>query len=702
MALEIFRLVGSIFVDNEKANESIGKTDKKAEGMGKTLLGGVKTAAKWGAAIVGAAATVTTALVGVASNTATTCDTIDKASQRVGISAESYQKLAYAADLSGVSTANLETAAKKLAKNQPGAALDETLIRLAGITDESKRAEEAQKLFGTSAYNLTPLLNAGADGIKGMMTECENLGLVISNDGVAAGAQFNDTMTKLKDTAASLGNIIGVKLFPIVNNIGNLILEHMPQIQAVVGDLANVLVDMLSALLPPLIQIASAILPPLMDILQTLIPVVSQIIQAILPVIVDLLNMLLPPIVQIVQMILPLLVSLIQPLLPLLQPIIQLLQPLIDLLMAVLAPCIELINMILPPLVTLLTNIIQFIMPALQGTLEVVAGVISNLIGGLLKVIINVIKAIIDTFSNLIDYIRNIFAVAWESGLQTMISIFSTIWDTFKTIFSSVKNIFMGIIDFIRNVFTGNWQGAWQSIISIFSNIWALIKAPINAAKNILSSMLNFVRNVFVAAWQPIWQGVIKVFTSIWNRISEPVNKVKSIFKELINFVKNVFTGNWKGAWQSIIKIFSSIWSGLKGAVKAPINAVIKIINGFIKGINKLKIPDWVPVVGGKGINIPTIPLLAKGGEIAKAGRVIVGDAGPEMLDLPVGAKVTPLRNGSGLASDDEVIRILRLVLAELKELGSSLYDVILDALVNGTKIDWDNRELARLVKKFA
>ena len=60
MALEIFKLVGSIFVDNEKANDSIGKTDKKAEGMGKTLLGGVKTAAKWGAAIVGAAATVTT------------------------------------------------------------------------------------------------------------------------------------------------------------------------------------------------------------------------------------------------------------------------------------------------------------------------------------------------------------------------------------------------------------------------------------------------------------------------------------------------------------------------------------------------------------------------------------------------------------------------------------------------------------------
>ena len=47
MALEIFRLVGSIFVDNEKANKSIGKTDEKAQGVGRTLLDGVKRAGKW-------------------------------------------------------------------------------------------------------------------------------------------------------------------------------------------------------------------------------------------------------------------------------------------------------------------------------------------------------------------------------------------------------------------------------------------------------------------------------------------------------------------------------------------------------------------------------------------------------------------------------------------------------------------------------
>ena len=37
MALEIFKLVGSIFIDNEKANDSLQKTDKKANNLANTM-----------------------------------------------------------------------------------------------------------------------------------------------------------------------------------------------------------------------------------------------------------------------------------------------------------------------------------------------------------------------------------------------------------------------------------------------------------------------------------------------------------------------------------------------------------------------------------------------------------------------------------------------------------------------------------------
>ena len=69
MAAEIFRLVGRIFVDNEQANKSISKTDEKAQSVGKTFVGGVKTALRWSKTIVTGAAAAATAITGLATAT---------------------------------------------------------------------------------------------------------------------------------------------------------------------------------------------------------------------------------------------------------------------------------------------------------------------------------------------------------------------------------------------------------------------------------------------------------------------------------------------------------------------------------------------------------------------------------------------------------------------------------------------------------
>ena len=83
----------------------------------------------------------------------------------------------------------------------------------------------------------------------------------------------------------------------------------------------------------------------------------------------------------------------------------------------------------------------------------------------------------------------------------------------------------------------------------------------------------------------------------------------------IINFITGIFTGNWKKAWEGVKSIFSGIISTIAGIFKAPINFIIDGINVFIKGLNKLKIPDWVPGVGGKGLNISLLKKLRVGME---------------------------------------------------------------------------------------
>ena len=101
-----------------------------------------------------------------------------------------------------------------------------------------------------------------------------------------------------------------------------------------------------------------------------------------------------------------------------------------------------------------------------------------------------------------------------------------------------------------------------------------------------------------------------------------------------------VFTGNWQKAWEGVKSIFSSIVNGFVAIIKLPINLIIDAINSFIAGLNEIEVPDWVPVVGGMGFNIPKIPKLAKGGVIDNPTIAMVGEAGKEA--------VVPLENNTG------------------------------------------------------
>lgn len=138
----------------------------------------------------------------------------------------------------------------------------------------------------------------------------------------------------------------------------------------------------------------------------------------------------------------------------------------------------------------------------------------------------------------------------------------------------------------------------------------------------------------------------IGIFSAFYNSAKGIISGILKIFDGIITFLTGVFTGNWKKAWSGIKEIFSGVFQSFVSLCKMPLNAVIGAINGAIAGINKLhlKIPKWVPGMGGKefGIHIPTIPQLAKGTQNWKGGIVQVHEQGGEIIDLPKGSRVYP------------------------------------------------------------
>ena len=112
--MEIFKLFGSIFIDNEKANKSIDQTDGKGKSAAATLGNMVGTAAKWGGAVYAGAGVALGGMLALVNKTAAAADEIDKLSERTGINREELQRWKYAAGQSGADIGKLEVGMKTL------------------------------------------------------------------------------------------------------------------------------------------------------------------------------------------------------------------------------------------------------------------------------------------------------------------------------------------------------------------------------------------------------------------------------------------------------------------------------------------------------------------------------------------------------------------------------------------------------------
>lgn len=179
-----------------------------------------------------------------------------------------------------------------------------------------------------------------------------------------------------------------------------------------------------------------------------------------------------------------------------------------------------------------------------------------------------------------------------------------------------------------------------------FSNIGQHAKELWTVVSPVLSKIGSLVGTVFKGVFGAAIGAALGYISAFFNSVTGFASGILNVFDGIITFFTGVFTGNWRKALDGIKEIFGGAFKALVSLAKMPINAVIGIINGAIAGINKLgiKIPDWVPVIGGKGfsINIPTIPQLYKGTKNWVGGLVQVNERGGEIMDLPKGTRVYP------------------------------------------------------------
>lgn len=632
MAIEVFKLFGSIFVNNDEANKSIAKTDKKASGVAGTLGKGIKTAAKWGTAILGGATAAAGGLVKMAEKSAETTDHIDKMSQKIGISRKSYQELDFICSQTGASVDSLKVGLKTMrsvmdqtasGSSKTATALErlgvsatdgngklrdseevmwESLEALQKMENQTEKARLATKLFGKSGTELMPLLNGSADSIENMKNKANELGLVLDDKTIDSGVKFTDTLDQTKRAATSLFTKLGSAFLPMLTKLMEGAQKHLPFISQMFQSIAPVFTSFLDKFLPPLGQLAKTLLPLLLSLFSVLSPVLSDVASTIMPILIEVLQMALPPLIQIIQSLLPPLVRIIQSLLPIFTTLFEVLKPIFELVINLVNPIEKLISSAIAPLI------------------EMVSGFINDFLAPFIPLITEI------------------------SGVLT---------DTLTPVFEALQPVFEAISTALKPIFT--------MISELVKILLPLLTPVIKVVAQLLSGVLG----------------------SAIKGISDILSGLANVFNGLIEFLSGVFTGNWKKIWSGIKKIFKGVWDTFWGIVKLPINLIIDGINFLWKGIYAAVkgIVDSIGGVAGALGDIfgqdwhfsmpeepPLIPKLAKGG-VLEEGQVglLEGDGDEAVVPLSqntewidkvaskLGQKVLTFGNSDNFSTDEDI-----------------------------------------------
>lgn len=470
--MELFKLFGSIAVDNAEANSAIDETGEKAESFSSKLGNGIKTAAKWGTAIVAGASTAVAGLAKFAQSSAATADNIDKMSQKIGISRQAYQELDFICSQSGTTVDSLQMGMKTLLTAMDGVVsgtesniaqferlgvtvtdaegnmrsqedvMFDVMSALQKMDNQAEKARLANELFGRSGSELMPLLNGEAGSIEAMKEQAHELGLVLGDELVDNGVVLTDTLDQTKRAFSSIVTQLGGALMPILTKVLTYIQKSLPSINGLVGKLAPVLATLFDSLLPPLMELAEEVFPILFDLIEMLIPPVAEIVRSLLPLITSLLSSVikplvrlvksvLPPLIKVVQAVIPPLIEIIQSILPILTKLVEALTPIIvNIIEAILPVIIELVNALLPiikqyidTILPILINLINGLIPIIKQIIEKILPVVIDLVRLLTPLISNIISAVLPALINLINILTPLFDYIIEHILPIVIQL---------------------------------------------------------------------------------------------------------------------------------------------------------------------------------------------------------------------------------------------------------------------------------------
>lgn len=304
----------------EEAGDQAEESSVNFEAWGEVVAVAAQAAAAAVAAVGAAVAASAIALGNMTLDASALADELMTMSSVTGLSTDTLQELNYAAELVDVSTDTITGSMTRLVR-QMGSAADgsestmekfeelgiaitdsngelrdseevfwEAIDALGEISNETERDAAAMELFGRSARELNPLIEAGSDRMADLADEAHEVGYVMDSETLDAFGNLDDNMQRLNNGATAAKNALGSILLPVLTELSGSGVDFLNDFTNAVlntdGDLEE-LGSVIETMLPEALAIFESTLPMLVEIGGTIIETLINALISNLPTVIE-------------------------------------------------------------------------------------------------------------------------------------------------------------------------------------------------------------------------------------------------------------------------------------------------------------------------------------------------------------------------------------------------------------------------------
>ncbi|MBU9728267.1 hypothetical protein [Diplocloster modestus] len=578
-----------------------------------TAVGGTaKAFAAFSTAAIGSA----TAIAGLAVQQASSLDTIDKMSQSLGMSREGYQKWSYVLGQNGADIDSFGTGMKKMVSTMQTASegnksaqstfkklgvsinntdgslrnQEETLTDVVkafqGMEEGTEKSALATEVFGKQGQALLPLLNQQSGSVEELMKQCEDLGMVMSDETVDAAVVFGDTLDALKQSAQGLFNTFvstGIlttftgAMNTAMGAIKDLLQAYkndgisglIDQMNITISDLLGTAIEKISAAAPDLIATASSLLTAIITTIATNLPVL---INGLLPTLLTAFFGLISAIINTFPTLLP----------QLLLAAVTFFGGIMDGLNQIIPQLMEMLPVIITNLCTVITENLPFIVASgveiLVNLINGIANAIPQLMTQIIALIPVIVQCVVDNLPAIIDAGMNILSAIISGIIQAIPQLIAALPQMISAILNTITQNLPKILDqgivILQNIINGIIQAIPALVEALPKVITSIIQFIIDNLPQIIESGIKLIGALI--------EGLIKA-------IPEIIKALPQIISSIIETFKNT---DWLEVGKNIIKgIASGIVSAAGSIVEAAVDAAKDAVNA-VKGWLGIKSPS--------------------------------------------------------------------------------------------------------------